>query len=153
MTAPSRRQIPVLPLALLALTVAPALAQGQVDRSAPPKPGPACPLQLPPVGAHSLANGLSGVLVDGAATVGNTIGRLGSTAGNVISANTQAGIAIFDADFTDIDGNFIGTDTTGTVNSLGNGFDGIFISNGTNSAIIPGKKNALIHTIKYPFNI
>ena len=67
----------------------------------------------------------------------NTIGGAASGSGNVISGNSGAGIEIAGRETTGnvVEGNFIGTDATGSTvfdsrgNRLGNGGDGIQISN------------------------
>ena len=62
MTARIPASSPLVLLAgVLALAAGPALAQ--VDRSAPPAPGPARPLRLPPIERHALSNGLPVLLV------------------------------------------------------------------------------------------
>src|SRR5207248_2335408 len=58
---------------------------------------------------------------------GNTIGGTAPGAGNVIAAN-PLGIDVFLADDSQIEGNFIGTDLSGTIN-LGGIFPGITIAN------------------------
>ncbi|MFQ5640961.1 MAG: right-handed parallel beta-helix repeat-containing protein, partial [bacterium] len=63
----------------------------------------------------------------------NIIGG-GHQKGNVISANTTFGLQIKNSDKTLIQGNIIGLDTTGTV-SMGNGEDGIRISNSLQTTV------------------
>jgi len=75
-------------------------------------------------GSAAVANTLSGVVVFGGASH-NTIGGATTEARNIISGNTEFGVALFDTSTDNvIQGNFIGTDVTGAVD-LGNGRDGI----------------------------
>ncbi|MCU0871890.1 MAG: FG-GAP-like repeat-containing protein [Pirellulaceae bacterium] len=71
------------------------------------------------------ANAIDGVLVDGASS--NTIGGTNTATRNVISGNTRFGITVIGSGATRnvLQGNFIGTDVTGTA-AVGNGADGIF---------------------------
>jgi hypothetical protein len=64
-------------------------------------------------GTNALGNGLNGVAISSAAF--NMIGGEDSGAGNLISANTNAGIWLFRAGATNnvVQGNLIGTDSTG----------------------------------------
>jgi hypothetical protein len=79
-------------------------------------------------GFHGMGNGNDGVFISGA---NNTIG--GTTAGtrNLISSNSQAGVALNGTSSTGnlVEGNFIGTDITGTL-SLPNFNVGVTIFNG-----------------------
>ncbi len=77
-------------------------------------------------GTKPLANSGSGVSLDPS---GVTIGGTAQGAGNVISANAQAGVSIAGATTTGVMilGNRIGTDYTGTV-ALGNGTFGVLVS-------------------------
>jgi Ca2+-binding RTX toxin-like protein len=87
-------------------------------------------------GVAALGNGSSGIALFGAGdyVVGGTVavGLLGTDAftGNLISANTGDGIFL-DAGSTEIYGNRIGTDRSGTVD-LGNGADGIVVLRSNN---------------------
>ncbi len=67
---------------------------------------------------------------DGVFTIapGNTIGGTTAGARNVISGNDEAGVEIRSSDVTGskVQGNFIGTDATGT-QDLGNSIDGVFL--------------------------
>ncbi len=91
-------------------------------------------------GAARLGNGKpsldtgDGVFINGAAT--NTIGGTAAGAGNVISSNVSEGIEIIDGASTGnvVQGNFIGTDLTGTV-PLGNGKDGILLNAAKNTTV------------------
>jgi uncharacterized repeat protein (TIGR01451 family) len=83
-------------------------------------------------GATKLGNGFAGIQSIGA--VGNQIGGIVAGAGNVIS-NNQTGISIQgNVTTTTIQGNFIGTDGTGSI-AEGNTFDGININGGANNVI------------------
>ena len=77
-------------------------------------------------GTADLCNSFLGVMLD-VGTVGNTIGGRTIAAGNVISGNDQHGIVIDTFSRQNlIQGNFIGTDVTGTI-ALGNSFTGVRI--------------------------
>ncbi len=87
-----------------------------------------------PNGRHGM------VLYDGVATT--QIGGTGAGEGNVVSANTEQGIHIngnSNAATANniIEGNFVGTDATGTV-ARGNGTRGIFVTGGANNTTIGG---------------
>ena len=81
-------------------------------------------------GAAALGNGLWGVIVD--QSTKDTIGGTATGAGNVISANDEGGLAIYGGDSTHdlAEGNFIGTDVSGTV-PLGNGYGGVYVGSGS----------------------
>ena len=86
-------------------------------------------------GSADLGNAAGGVPVFGAS--GNTIGGTTAGAGNVISGNEDYGVGIFDSSTGNlVQGNFIGTDVTGTVD-LGNSGSGvaIFYSGASNNTI------------------
>jgi IPT/TIG domain/S-layer homology domain len=94
-------------------------------------------------GVLPLGNGEYGVEVNAA---GNTIGGSASGAGNVIGFNASGGIGMEGgADGLVIQGNFIGTDATGTM-PLGNQGPAVVIS-GSNNLIIggvnPGESNVM----------
>ncbi len=74
-------------------------------------------------GTNALANG-DGVTVSNAFQ--NIIGGIAAGAGNLISGNGADGVRIEDAANHWLQGNFIGTDATGT-NALGNGLNGVSI--------------------------
>src|SRR5438552_1463580 len=90
---------------------------------------------LDATGTKPFGNGLEGVSVHGA---GNVIGGTNVTMRNVISANGRFGVqvGIDGVPIHDnlIQGNFIGTDITGT-NLLGNGSDGVQINVSSSGAI------------------
>ncbi|MCU1264622.1 MAG: hypothetical protein JWM21_940 [Acidobacteria bacterium] len=75
----------------------------------------------------------------------NTVGGTAAAARNIVSANRAPGIAI-GGEFSisnRVQGNFVGTDVTGTVD-LGNQSNGIFLINGTSHVIggtVPGSRN------------
>ena len=76
-------------------------------------------------GTTGLGNGRAGVGVSGAPA--NTIGGTAAGAGNLLSANGDAGIYLIASGATGnlIQGNTIGTDVTGTL-ALGNTYEGIY---------------------------
>ncbi|MBA3943842.1 MAG: tandem-95 repeat protein [Herpetosiphonaceae bacterium] len=79
------------------------------------------------------ARGNTGVFVNGAT---NVIGGTISSARNLISGNPGDGIEINNASGTQVQGNYIGTDVTGT-QPLGNTF-GVVIENGASNTTIGG---------------
>ena len=77
-------------------------------------------------GTVALGNLVHGVLIDTNAS-GNLIGGTTASARNIISANADSGVQIYDANDNLVEGNFIGTDRTGTValgNNQGSGTNG-----------------------------
>ncbi|MBI3406979.1 MAG: DUF11 domain-containing protein [Planctomycetes bacterium] len=90
-------------------------------------------------GTQALGIGLDGIRVDGSGAVFNTIGGPPADARNVISACGLSGIHLTSAGAqvhdTLIQGNFIGTDINGNLNSMGNG-EGVFVQVSTNSQIL-----------------
>ena len=104
-------------------------------------------------GTTAIGNGNNGVwIADGAQSnrIGVNAGDPGAAAEpNVIGANSFSGIAISDpgTNFNAVSGNFIGTDTTVTL-ALGNGEDGVMISNGAQLNTIGGSM-ALANTIRF----
>ncbi|PWU09031.1 MAG: hypothetical protein C5B50_28185 [Verrucomicrobia bacterium] len=88
-------------------------------------------------GTAALPNGRAGVGISGAA--GNLVGGTSAGQRNIISTNVDAGIYLLGAGTTgnQIQGNYIGTDFTGT-QRLGNGLEGIFIATSANNNTIGG---------------
>ena len=70
-----------------------------------------------PTGTFAMSNGSEGVDID--AAFGNTIGGTTAAACNIISANADSGVGIGDANDNLVEGDYIGTDATGTI-ALGN---------------------------------
>jgi hypothetical protein len=85
-------------------------------------------------GLHGLGNGLDGVFLDGA--VQTLIGGTSPALRNIISGNSAVGVRIAGAGSSGnvVQGNFIGTDSSG-VGVLGNGFDGVFTIEAPNNTI------------------
>src|SRR5262249_53405536 len=75
-------------------------------------------------GTRALGNAGSGVVVS--FTPDTTVGGTAAGAGNVISGNNENGVRVDGAARAVVQGNFIGTDGTGTRN-LANGSDGVLI--------------------------
>lgn len=93
---------------------------------------------LDPSGTVSLPNGWAGVdIFDGA--YGNLIGGTAVGAGNVISGNTEYGVAISSTNTpgTTIQGNLIGLNATGTV-AVPNGEAGVGVFGGSASNVVGG---------------
>ncbi len=93
-------------------------------------------------GASDLANGMDGVSIFAGAD--NVIGGTTPGAGNLIAGNVGRGISVLNAPGTVIQGNFIGTDASGTA-ALGNGADGIAVLN--SSRVIIGGTTAAANVI------
>ncbi|MFO1062831.1 MAG: hypothetical protein U0892_03010 [Pirellulales bacterium] len=77
--------------------------------------------------------------------ISNTIGGSSAAARNIISGNTQSGIYLrISAVHTFVEGNFIGTDITGT-SDLGNGQNGLYIDSTNNfiGGLAPGSGNVI----------
>ncbi len=89
-------------------------------------------------GTVDLGNSGTGVLVTSGAT-NNTIGGTVAGAGNLISGNDNYGVRISGSGTTGnvLQGNYIGTDATGTVD-LGNTWHGVLISGGAANNTIGG---------------
>jgi hypothetical protein len=95
-----------------------------------------------PSGTTAKPNTNGGVRVSSGS--GNTVGGDTPATRNVISGNFGAGVEI-ESDVNDVLGNFIGTDKNGT-GPLGNGFDGVFILDGSGNEIggtRPGEANTI----------
>jgi hypothetical protein len=82
-------------------------------------------------GGSSLPNQQNGITVAGG--TGNTIGGVTAAARNVISGNMQSGVRL-SGTANVVEGNFIGTDVTGTL-SLGNAASGVFIDPGASNTV------------------
>ncbi|HEY7308488.1 MAG TPA: hypothetical protein VH643_03900 [Gemmataceae bacterium] len=89
-------------------------------------------------GAAALANGSNGVLIQDGAT-DNTVGGPTSAARNVISGNTQSGVAITGAGTTGnvLAEDFIGTDVTGAF-AVANHSAGVVLSAGASDNVLGG---------------
>ena len=85
-------------------------------------------------GTRALGNGLDGIFLNGAAST--VVGGPDSAQRNVISGNQSVGVRISGSGAAGniVQGNYIGTDSTGTA-PLGNGFDGVFTINAPNNII------------------
>ena len=83
----------------------------------------------------AIANGGNGVIISSSAT-SNTIGDTTSAGRNIISGNPQHGVLITGGGTNGnlVEGNFIGTDATGTA-GIGNGMDGVKVDVGINNII------------------
>jgi hypothetical protein len=94
-------------------------------------------------GTKALVNNSEGIGLYGLA---NTIGGTAAGAGNVIAASTEYGLNIGGGDGSTVEGNFIGTDKTGTRN-LGNAFAGIQIE--AKNCVIGGTTAGAGNTIAF----
>ncbi len=74
---------------------------------------------------QQIGNVVDGVLVELNAAY-NTIGGTSATQRNVITGNSMMGVEVNHASFTLVEGDYVGTDFTGTA-ALGNGGGGVFI--------------------------
>ncbi len=112
-------------------------------------------------GSALLSNVGDGITINGAG--GNFIGGTAPVAGNVISGNSQGGISLSGAANNQIQGNFIGTDTTGRL-ALANSFAGITMfgsssnlvggsSTGARNVISGNRKDGIFITTNSPANI
>ena len=99
-------------------------------------------------GMVALANGDSGVFIANGSSY-NTIGGSTAPARNLISGNGSSGITMQGdgVSWNLVQGNYIGTDATGTAD-LGNGSDGIHISEARNN-IIGGTASSTANTIAF----
>ncbi|HEV2799104.1 MAG TPA: carboxypeptidase regulatory-like domain-containing protein, partial [Pyrinomonadaceae bacterium] len=87
-------------------------------------------------GTSAIPNARSAVAIGGASN--NVVGGTSAGARNVLSGNTQNGVIIFSGGSgTSIQGNFIGTNASGTA-GLPNGGEGIFVMGGSSNNTIGG---------------
>lgn len=94
-------------------------------------------------GTNALPNSRAGVGISSAPL--NVIGGPETNAGNVISANLDAGVWVYGlgADYNRLEGNKLGTDPSGTL-ALGNRLEGIYVALARSNAIggsLPGAGN------------
>lgn len=84
-------------------------------------------------GTHRLANGFHGIEIQ---TASNTIGGAAATDRNVLSGNAKAGVVLWTTAATanTIQGNYIGTDASGSV-AIGNGEQGVAVASANANAI------------------
>jgi titin len=89
-------------------------------------------------GTVDLGNSSVGIVI-GAGASDNIVGGTKAGAGNLISGNDSAGVHIDTLGSTgnQVEGNYIGTDITGTL-ALGNVYEGVFIGVGTSNNVIGG---------------
>ena len=102
-------------------------------------------------GTTAMQNNVVGVTVQQGAA-GTLIGGIAARAGNVISGNGnghEGGVTVISgARLTRVQGNFIGTDTTGTID-LGNRGPGVFVIGPTNENTIGGSVSRAGNTIAF----
>jgi parallel beta-helix repeat protein len=91
-------------------------------------------------GTHLLGNGVDGVSLAGGASA-NSVGGTAPGARNVIAGNGGSGISILNNQGNVVQGNYIGTDVSGTV-PLGNGFAGVTITDNASNNMIGGTVTA-----------
>ena len=84
-------------------------------------------------GAVALGNSYDGVEID--SSLGNTIGGTGASAADVISSNEYAGVYFYSSSDNLVEGDFIGTDVTGT-KALGNAVGGVVFDTQDNGSSI-----------------
>ena len=82
-------------------------------------------------GALDLGNSSDGITLLTNAN-SNTIGGIVAGAGNVISGNNSTGINLFSGTGNQVQGNFIGTNSSGTAD-VGNSFHGVFVTGASNT--------------------
>ncbi|GBC77146.1 hypothetical protein HRbin08_00615 [bacterium HR08] len=95
-------------------------------------------------GLSALPNGGAGIFISGARD--NVIGGREPGAGNVISGNSGSGIQIVGTFGNQVQGNWIGTDRTGT-RALPNGGDGVALVGGAHGTLIGGTAEAARNVI------
>ncbi len=87
-------------------------------------------------GQHAIGNFHHGITIN--ESDNNTIGGSDTGAGNLISGNDRIGINILDlSSYNSVQGNFIGTDATGT-DTIPNGSAGISLRSGSSNNVIGG---------------
>ena len=103
-------------------------------------------------GTSALGNDSEGINIRNGAT-GTTVGGAGAGEGNVISGNNQAGVRI-QTNGNTIEGNFIGTDPTGTID-VGNQDDGVrFLNTASNNVLGgPGAGNVIAYNTKFGVDV
>src|SRR5207302_8959567 len=95
-------------------------------------------------GANAIPNGNNGIGIGQASN--NMIGGMTAAARNVISGNGVQGIAITSSSQNVVEGNFIGTDATGT-KALGNLLGGIILNGSAHDNTIGGSSVAARNVI------
>ncbi len=100
-------------------------------------------------GNAAIANAGAGIFLDTPGSTNTLIGGTVAGAGNVISGNTTDGIqltGLVATPATTIQGNFIGTDVTGSV-AIGNGGYGVDVISGNNANTIGGTSSSASNLI------
>ncbi len=97
----------------------------------------------------TIGNGAQGIWIGNGAQ-SNTIGGTVAGAGNVVGGSTYAGIELHGSGTSNniIQGNFIGTNSSGTIN-LGNSIDGILVTNSASNNTIGGTVSGAGNTIAF----
>ncbi len=96
-------------------------------------------------GTAALGNLVAGVEIDTGASA-NLIGGTTASARNIISANGYSGVQIYEANDNLVEGNYVGTDKTGTIalgnnvgsGAFGDGFGGVTLDGGSSGNTIGG---------------
>ena len=102
-------------------------------------------LGIDPTGATAKANGVSGILV---LSANNVIGGTTAATRNILSGNGFSGIQINGSGATGntVEGNFIGTDLTGT-KAVANASDGVLVNGGATKNTIGGTSSGVFNVI------
>ncbi len=81
-------------------------------------------------GTAALGNADWGVILDQAPS--NTVGGTSASSRNLVSGNKEGGVGVYGGSATAdlVEGNYIGTDATGTI-ALGNAFSGVYVGSGS----------------------